>query len=37
MAVSGDGLHLLFVIVIVILAAQMLRAAFRGHPTLHMT
>ena len=37
MAVSGDRLRLLFVIVIVALAAQMLQAAFQGHPTLHMT
>ena len=37
MAVSGDRLRLLFVIVIVALAAQMLQAAFQGHPTPHMT
>jgi hypothetical protein len=37
MAVSGDRLRLLFVIVIVALAAQMLQAAFQGHPTLHVT
>jgi uncharacterized membrane protein YfcA len=37
MAVSGDRLRLLFVIVIVVLAAQMLNAAFLGHPALHMT
>jgi len=37
MAVSGDRLRVLFVIVIVALAAQMLQAAFQGHPMLHMT
>jgi uncharacterized membrane protein YfcA len=39
MAISGDRLRLLFVIVIVIvaLAAQMLQAVFQGHQTLHMT
>ena len=37
MAVSGDRLRLLFVIVIVALAAQMLQAAFEGHPMLSMT
>ena len=37
MAVSSDRLRLLFVIVIVALAAQMLQAAFQGHPTLHVT
>jgi uncharacterized protein len=37
MAVSGEKLRLLFVIVIVALAAQMLQAAFQGHTTLHMT
>jgi uncharacterized membrane protein YfcA len=37
MAVSGDRLRLLFVIVMAALAAQMLQAAFLGHPTLHMT
>jgi uncharacterized protein len=36
MAVSGDRLRLLFVIVIVALAAQMLQAAFHGNPTLRM-
>ena len=36
-AVSGDWLRLLFVIVIVALAAQMLLVAFKGHSTLHMT
>jgi hypothetical protein len=34
---SGDRLRLLFVTVIVALAAQMLQAAFQGHPTLYMT
>jgi uncharacterized protein len=37
MAVSGEKLRLLFVVVIVALAAQMLQAAFQGHMTLHMT
>jgi uncharacterized protein len=37
MAVSGDRLRLLFVIVIIALAAQMLQAAWQGHPTLHAT
>jgi uncharacterized membrane protein YfcA len=37
MAVSGDKLRLLFVIVIVALASQTLQAAFQGHPTLPMT
>jgi uncharacterized protein len=37
MAVSGDRLRLLFVIVMAGLAAQMLQAAFQGHPTLQVT
>src|SRR6478609_3477751 len=37
MAVSGDRLRLLFVIVMIALAAQMLYAACQGHPTLPMT
>jgi hypothetical protein len=37
MAISGDRLRLLFVIVILALAAQMLQTAFQGHPPLHMT
>jgi uncharacterized protein len=36
MAVSGDRLRLLFVIVMIALAAQMLHAACQGHPTLPM-
>lgn len=36
MAISGDRLRLLFVIVIVALAAQMLQAAWQGHSTLHV-
>jgi hypothetical protein len=37
MAVSGDRLRFLIVIVIVALAAQMVLAAGQGHPTLHVT
>ena len=37
MAVSGDRLRLLFVIVMIALAAQMLHAAGQGHPMLPMT